>query len=129
MPEIRTAVPEEVDAYLEALVRKGIFSNKAELVRAALVDYVNSTGTFFHGFDAETIFAPDGRLYQVEYARESASRGGTAAGIVCEDGVLLAPEGLGRSKFAPGGRQIIPLGDRLAVGSSGLLPGAALVRV
>ena len=35
MPEIRTAVPEEVDAYLEALVRKGIFSNKAELVRAA----------------------------------------------------------------------------------------------
>src|SRR2546428_255916 len=86
MTEIRTAVPEEVDAYLDALVRKGVFSNKAELVRAALVNYVNTTGTFFHGFDAETIFAPDGRLYQVEYARESASRGGTAAGIACGDG-------------------------------------------
>src|SRR2546428_5617424 len=121
MPEIRTAVPEEVDAYLEALVRKGIFSNKAELVRAALVDYVNTTGTFFRGFDAETIFAPDGRLYQVEYARESASRGGTAAGLVCGDGVLLAAAVLGRSKFAPGGRKNTPLGDRLATVSSGLV--------
>ena len=41
MPEIRTSVPEEVDAYLDAVVRKGIFSNKAELVRAALVNYVD----------------------------------------------------------------------------------------
>src|SRR2546427_324389 len=79
MAEIRTAIPEEVDAYLDALVQKGLFSNKAELVRAALVSYVNVTGTFFRGFDAENVFAPDGRLYQVEYARESAARGGTAA--------------------------------------------------
>src|SRR2546428_2950438 len=74
MAEIRTAIPEEVDAYLDALVQKGVFSNKAELVRAALVSYVNATGTFFQGFDAENVFAPDGRLYQVEYARESAAR-------------------------------------------------------
>src|SRR2546422_9740636 len=127
MAEIRTAIPEEVDAYLDALVQKGVFSNKAELVRAALVSYVNVTGTLFQGFDAENVFAPDGRLYQVEYARESASRGGTAAGIVCEDGVLLAAEVLGRSKFAPGGRKITPLGDRLAIVSSGLVADAALV--
>ena len=127
MTELRTSVPEEVDAYLDALVRKGIFSNKAELVRAALVKYVNETGTFFRGFDAETIFAPDGRLYQVEYARESASKGGTAAGIVCEDGVLLAAEIVGRSKLTPGGKKIIPVGDRLAVVSSGLVADAALV--
>src|SRR2546422_10216917 len=104
MTEIRTSVPEEVDAFLDALVRKGIFSNKAELVRAALVNYVNETGTFFRGFDAETIFAPDGRLYQVEYARESSARGGTAVRIVCDDGVLLAGEVVGRSKLAPGGK-------------------------
>src|SRR2546428_10878775 len=126
MTEIRTSVPEEVDAYIDALVRKGIFSNKAELVRAALVNYVNETGTFFRGFDAETIFAPDGRLYQVEYARESASRGGTAAGIVCEDGVPLAAEVLGRAKVAPGRRQIISLGGRLAIVSSGPVAGAPL---
>src|SRR3970282_2344939 len=89
MTELRTAIPEEVDAYLDALVRKGVFANKAELVRAALVDYVNATGTLFRGFDAETIFAPDGRLYQVEYARESAARGGTVAGMLCDDGGVL----------------------------------------
>src|SRR6266508_3475858 len=91
MTELRTAIPEEVDAYLDALVRKGVFSNKAELVRAALVSYVNETGTIFRGFDAETIFAPDGRLYQVEYARESAARGGTAAGLV-GDAALVVDE-------------------------------------
>ncbi len=127
MTEIRTSVPEEVDAYLDALVRKGIFSNKAELVRAALVNYVNATGTFFQGFDAETIFAPDGRLYQVEYARESAARGGTAAGIVCDDGVLLAAEVMGESKLAPPGKKIVAVGDRLAVVSSGLVADGALI--
>src|SRR3989449_10705077 len=104
MTEIRTAVPEEVDAYLDALVRKGIFSNKAELVRAAIVNYVNETGTFFRGFDAETIFAPDGRLYQVEYARESAARGGRAAGIVGDDGAILGAEVVRRTKATPVGR-------------------------
>src|SRR5437667_10801876 len=111
MPEIRTSVSEEVDEYLDAVVRKGIFSNKAELVRAALVNYVNATGTFFQGFDSETIFAPDGRLYQVEYARESAARGGTAAGIVCEDGVLLTAEIPGKSKLTAGGKKIQSLGE------------------
>jgi 20S proteasome alpha/beta subunit len=121
MTEIRTAVPPEVDDYLDALVRKGIFANKAELVRAALVNYVNLTGTFFRGFDAENIFAPDGRLYQLEYAREAALRGGTAVGIVCEDGVLLAAEASVRSKLVKSVRKIVPLGDRLAVAASGLV--------
>jgi 20S proteasome alpha/beta subunit len=63
----------------------------------------------------------------VEYARESAARGWTAAGIVCDDGVLLAAEVVGHSKLAPGGRKIISLGDRLAVVSSGLVADGALV--
>src|SRR3989304_8075318 len=106
MTEVRTAIPEEVDDYLDALVRKGIFANKAELVRAALVNYVNETGKFFRGFDAENIFAPDGRLYQLEYAREASKRGGTAAGIVCEDGLLLAAAVPSKSKLVPGYRKI-----------------------
>ncbi len=127
MTEIRTAVPEEVDAYLEALVRKGIFSNKAELVRAALVDYVNATGTFFRQFDAENIFAPNGRVYQLEYAREASARGGTAAGIVCDDGVLLAAEVVAKSKLAPASSKVQRLGERLAVVSSGLAADGWLV--
>src|SRR2546428_8141288 len=126
MTEIRTSVPEEVDAYIDALVRKGIFSNKAELVRAALVNYVNETGTFFRGFDAETIFAPDGRLYQVEYARESAARGGTAAGVLCEEGLLLAAEVLGPSDLAPAVGYNSSIRGRLAADSLGVVTGLCL---
>ncbi len=37
-----------------------------------------------------TIFSPDGRLYQVEYAREAVKRGTASIGIRTEDGVVLA---------------------------------------
>lgn len=127
MPEIRTVVPDEVDDYLDALVRKGIFANKAELVRAALVTYVNATGTVFKGFDAENVFAPDGRLYQVEYAREAASSGGTVVGVVCEDGILLAVETIGRSTLTVGALKILSVSDRLALAASGLSADAWLV--
>ncbi len=37
-----------------------------------------------------TIFSPDGRLYQVEYAREAVKRGTASIGIRTADGVVLA---------------------------------------
>ncbi|WP_020220881.1 archaeal proteasome endopeptidase complex subunit alpha, partial [Halarchaeum acidiphilum] len=36
-----------------------------------------------------TIFSPDGRLYQVEYAREAVKRGSASIGIRADDGVVL----------------------------------------
>ncbi|MFC6951865.1 archaeal proteasome endopeptidase complex subunit alpha [Halorubellus litoreus] len=37
-----------------------------------------------------TIFSPDGRLYQVEYARQAVKRGTTSVGLRTESGIVLA---------------------------------------
>ena len=41
---------------------------------------------------AITVFSPDGRLFQVEYALETVNRGATILGIVCNEGIVLAAE-------------------------------------
>jgi proteasome alpha subunit len=45
------------------------------------------------GYDrAITMFSPDGRLLQVEYAKKTVKQGSTAVGMACSDGVLLVTD-------------------------------------
>ena len=45
------------------------------------------------GYDrAITMFSPDGRLLQVEYAKKTVRQGSTAIGITCSDGVLFVAD-------------------------------------
>lgn len=45
------------------------------------------------GYDrVVTVFSPDGRLFQVQYAMEAVKRGATVVGIVAKDGIALVAD-------------------------------------
>lgn len=65
------------------------------------MDPQTSIGT---GYDlANSIFSPDGRNFQVEYAVKAVENGGTSIGIRCKDGVVLAVEKVITSKLLKAG--------------------------
>lgn len=49
---------------------------------------------------AITVYSPDGRLFQVEYAREAIKRGATAIGVKYKNGVILIAEKKTRNRLA-----------------------------
>ncbi|MEM3372864.1 MAG: archaeal proteasome endopeptidase complex subunit alpha [Candidatus Anstonellales archaeon] len=72
---------------------------------------------------AITVFSPEGRLYQVEYAKEAVKRGATAVSIITKDGItiiayknansrLLVPESL---------KKIFEVDKHVATVASGLV--------
>ncbi|MCJ1298389.1 putative proteasome subunit alpha type-7 [Hypocenomyce scalaris] len=83
---------------------------------------MTSIGT---GYDlSNSVFSPDGRNFQVEYAVKAVENGGTSIGIRCKDGVVLAVEKIISSKLLkPGANKRIATVDRnVGIVSSGLIP-------
>lgn len=93
MPEVRLVIPEDLDRALDAAIKAGFAGNKAELARTALTQWLSTIPTqLTRGYDLETAFSPDGRIFQLEYALESISRGGAVVGVRCDYGIALAKE-------------------------------------
>jgi 20S proteasome subunit alpha 7 len=61
------------------------------------------------GYDlSASTYSPDGRIFQVEYANKAVENAGTAIGLKCKDGVVLAVEKLVTSKLlVPGSNRRI----------------------
>ncbi len=75
---------------------------------------------------AITVFSPDGRLFQVEYAREAVKRGTTAVGITYDKGVLLAVDkNVSTKLIIPKSiEKIFVIDDHICVATSGLVADA-----
>lgn len=79
------------------------------------------------GYDrAITVFSPDGRLFQVEYAREAVKRGTTAAGVKAKDGVVLLVDKRITSRLIESEsiEKIFQIDDHIGVATSGLVADA-----
>lgn len=68
-----------------------------------------------------TIFSPDGRLFQVEYAKEAVKKGATALGIVFEDGVVLAATRSTEELKVRNPEKVFKVDDHIGLATSGLV--------
>lgn len=72
--------------------------------------------------------SPDGRLFQVEYAKEAVKRGTTCLGIVFKDGVLLATIKPATSLMVPESvEKIFQIDDHIGSVAAGLLADARVL--
>jgi proteasome alpha subunit len=83
----------------------------------------------YMGYDRTiAVFSPDGRLFQVEYAKEAVKRGATSMGIVFKDGVVLATlkptSGL---MVAASAEKIFQIDDHIGAVAAGLLADARVL--
>eukprot|EP00164_Ancoracysta_twista_P000396 GFYU01000540.1.p1 GENE.GFYU01000540.1~~GFYU01000540.1.p1 ORF type:complete len:258 (-),score=80.52 GFYU01000540.1:188-928(-) len=76
-----------------------------------------------------TIFSPEGRLYQVEYAMEAISHAGAAVGILAEDGIVMAAEKKTTSKLLENGKteKMYKIDEHIACAVAGITADANIL--
>eukprot|EP00049_Salpingoeca_infusionum_P017816 m.354475 g.354475 ORF g.354475 m.354475 type:complete len:293 (-) comp17031_c0_seq1:205-1083(-) len=89
------------------------------------------TDKMAHRYDTRTtIFSPEGRLYQVEYAMEAISHAGTCLGILATDGIILAAEKKTTAKLldtVSAAEKIFKLDEHIACGVAGITADANIL--
>ncbi len=78
---------------------------------------------------AITVFSPDGRLFQVEYAREAVKRGTTTVGVKFDGGVvLIVDKRIGSDLVDPESiEKIFRIDDHIGCATSGLVADARVL--
>lgn len=82
------------------------------------------------GYDRSiTMFSPDGRLLQVEYAKKTVKQGSTAIGIVCKNGVVLVADKRITSKLivAEAIEKMFKIDDHIGSTASGIISDARVL--
>ena len=80
------------------------------------------------GYDmTPTMYSPDGRIYQVEYAIETVKRGTIAIGVQTKEGVIIAVEERTRDLQVPNITQkIFQIDDHIGAAAAGYIPDARI---
>ena len=81
------------------------------------------------GYDmTPTMYSPDGRIYQVEYAIETVKRGAIAIGLQAKDGVVLAVEEKSRDlQVEDITQKIFEVDDHIGIAAAGYIPDARVL--
>jgi len=82
------------------------------------------------GYDRSiTMFSPDGRLLQVEYAKKTVRQGSTAIGIACKDGVVFVSDKRITSKLLvpEAVEKMFKIDDHVATTAAGIISDARVL--
>ena len=81
------------------------------------------------GYDmTPTMYSPDGRIYQVEYAIETVKRGAIAIGLQAKDGIIIAVEEVSRDlQVEDITQKIFQVDDHVGIAAAGYIPDARIL--
>ena len=74
------------------------------------------------GYDIGTSFSPEGRIFQVEYAREAVSKGVIVIGINAIDGVVIAVDRRKTSPLVKIPERIAKIDNHIIAAATGIIP-------